>query len=173
VACRFESRVVVVRRRGRHQRRRLAVAAATVLLALPIAALAAELRLSLDGIRSTRGSVVIGLYDSPETFARAMRPSAGFLNDPARFGAVVLRANTALQSTVVFGNLAPGRYAVIAFHDENGNGELDKSFLGLPLEPYGFSNGPHGSFRPPTFDEAAMHVDRDNSAIRIVLNMPG
>jgi hypothetical protein len=28
----------------------------------------------------------------------------------------------------------------MAFHDENGNGRLDKNFLGVPTEPYGFSN---------------------------------
>lgn len=143
-----------------------------MLVVAPLAAAAGELRISVDGIRSTRGSVVIGLYDNPETFVRAMEPSAGFLNDPARFGAVALRANGALKSTVVFGNLEPGRYAVIAFHDENGNGILDRNFLGVPLEPYGFSNGRHGYFRPPTFDEAAVVVDGGDGAIRIVLIMP-
>ena len=143
-----------------------------MLAALPLAAVADELRISVDGIRSTRGSVVIGLYDSPATFARALVPADSFLNDPARFGAVVLRANAALKSTVVFGNLEPGRYAAIAFHDENGNGKLDRNFLGMPLEPYGFSSGRHSYFRPPTFDEAAIVLEGSEGAIRIVLIIP-
>jgi uncharacterized protein (DUF2141 family) len=141
-------------------------------VALPSAAMADELRISVDGIRSTEGSVVIGLYDSPATFARAMVPADGFLIDPARFGAVVLRANAALKSTVIFGNLDPGRYAVIAFHDENGNGELDRNFLDVPTEPYGFSNAAQPRFRPPTFDEAAITLAGGDSAIRITLVLP-
>lgn len=163
---------MIMRRRARHRQRWPALAAAAALLALPPAAVADQLRISVDGIRSTRGSVVIGLYDSAETFARALLPSDGFLNDPARFGAVVLRANAALESSVVFDNLEPGRYAVIAFHDENGNGKLDKSFLGLPREPYGFSKGPHSACRPPTFGEAALRLDGGDSAVRIALTIP-
>src|SRR5690242_8487945 len=97
------------------------------LTALPVSA--AELRISIDGIRSVKGTVLIGLYDSPETYRYAIKAAGeeGFLNDPQRFAAVALRANAALKSSVVFSNLQPGRYAVIAFHDENSNGKLDKN----------------------------------------------
>ncbi|MBI2367370.1 MAG: DUF2141 domain-containing protein [Deltaproteobacteria bacterium] len=33
-----------------------------------------------------------------------------------------------------------GDYGVAVFHDENSNGKMDKNLLGMPLEPYGFSN---------------------------------
>jgi hypothetical protein len=49
---------------------------------------------------------------------------------------------------VVFSNVQPGRYAAIAFHDENGNGKPDKNFLGVPTEPYGFSNNVQGFLGP-------------------------
>lgn len=39
-----------------------------------------------------------------------------------------------------------GNYAVAVFLDENGNGKLDKTMIGFPKEPFGFSNG----FRPKT-----------------------
>ena len=50
------------------------------------------------------------------------------------------RAPPAAGEEFVFDDLAPGRYAVAAYHDVNGNGELDKVPPGLPTEPYGFSN---------------------------------
>ena len=31
-------------------------------------------------------------------------------------------------------------YTVVVYHDENGNEEFDKNFLGIPKESYGFSN---------------------------------
>lgn len=34
-----------------------------------------------------------------------------------------------------------GAYALVVFHDENDNGEIDHNFLHLPSEALGFSNG--------------------------------
>ena len=73
---------------------------------------------------------------------------------------------------MVFSNLGSGRYAAVALHDENGNGKLDKNFLGVPAEPYGFSNNVQGFLSPPSFDEAAMVVGDGNKAIRIALILP-
>jgi uncharacterized protein (DUF2141 family) len=39
-----------------------------------------------------------------------------------------------------FEGLAAGAYAVVVFHDENGNGAIDHGLLG-PSEPLGFSGG--------------------------------
>lgn len=59
------------------------------------------------------------------------------------------------QAELRFPDIAPGAYALVVFHDENDNGEIDHDFLRLPSEPLGFSNG----FRPgplsglPSFDK--------------------
>ncbi len=52
---------------------------------------------------------------------------------------------------VIIRNLAPGKYAVQYYHDENLNGSLDKSRLGIPTEGYGFSNNAYGMFGPKPF----------------------
>jgi uncharacterized protein (DUF2141 family) len=49
--------------------------------------------------------------------------------------------------------------AISAYHDENGNGQLDKNSLGIPSERYGFSGGARGLTGPPSFDEAAVLLD--------------
>ena len=36
-------------------------------------------------------------------------------------------------------NVPPGTYAAQAFHDEDDNGKLDRTLLGLPKEAMGFS----------------------------------
>jgi len=155
-------------------KRSIQIAAAAALVALPFPAGASELRVTVEGIRSAHGTVLIGLYDNPESFERAVKASdrEGFLIDPDRFGAVALRANAAMRCTVIFGNLEPGRYAAIAFHDENGNGKLDKNFLGVPAEPYGFSKNVQGFLGPPTFGDAAILLGDGDSAISIVLTLP-
>jgi uncharacterized protein (DUF2141 family) len=144
----------------------------TVLLILfPSSVMASELRITVEGIRSSHGTILIGLYDSLETFTRAIELSDkdGFLNDPNRFAAVALRANVAMRSAVVLTNLAPGSYAIILFHDENGNGKLDKNALGVPTEPYGFSNNVQGFLGPPAYKEAVMEINADDKAVRIAL----
>jgi uncharacterized protein (DUF2141 family) len=56
---------------------------------------------------------------------------------------------------VTFTAVKPGRYAVRAFLDLNGDGKLNRNPLGMPTEPFGFSNGavPHGG--APGWDEAS------------------
>lgn len=44
------------------------------------------------------------------------------------------------KAQLFFRNIKYGKYAVTAFHDENGNGKLDHNFLHMPAEPLGFSN---------------------------------
>ena len=140
-----------------------------ILSTLPVNA--SELRITVEGIRSPHGTILIGLYDSFESFTRAIELSDkdGFLNDPNRFAAVALRANAAMKSAVVLTNLDPGHYAIILFHDENGNGKLDKNALGVPTEPYGFSNNVRGFLGPPAFEEAIMEVNVGDKAVHITL----
>jgi uncharacterized protein (DUF2141 family) len=139
------------------------------LLSLPAAA--GELRVSVEGLRSAAGTILIGLYDSARSFDRAIELSdkEGFLNDPDRVAGVALRANPALEGGVVFTNVTPGRYAIILFHDEDGNGRLDKNFWGVPTEPYGFSNDAQGFLGPPDYKDAAMELEGGNRSVEIAL----
>ena len=55
------------------------------------------------------------------------------------------------QTTV---KLPFGEHAITLFIDFNGNKKIDKNFLGIPKEPYGFSNNVIGNMSAPTFDQA-------------------
>jgi uncharacterized protein (DUF2141 family) len=59
---------------------------------------------------------------------------------------------------VDFEGLEPGEYAIKAFHDLNSNGEMDFNMLGIPREPYGFSNDARATFSPPAFKDAKFIV---------------
>ncbi len=71
------------------------------------------------------------------------------------------------------------RLAIAAHHDRNDNGKLDKNALGIPTEPYGFSNNPRGMFGPPSFEQSAINQssldvsllpDEESVVISIVLH---
>jgi uncharacterized protein (DUF2141 family) len=54
--------------------------------------------------------------------------------------------------------VAYGDYAVAAFQDRNRNDKLDRHVLGMPKEPYGFSNDARGVFGPASWKEARVRV---------------
>ncbi|MCJ2082543.1 DUF2141 domain-containing protein [Methylobacterium sp. J-090] len=69
---------------------------------------------------------------------------------------------------VVFADVEPGAYAVAAFQDQNGNRRLDRTGLGLPTEPYGFS-GPSERTARPDFARAQVAVREPGLALRVRL----
>lgn len=72
-------------------------------------------------------------------------------------------------STCIIDSLFPGTYAVKVFQDVNGNAVLDKSWLGWPVEPVGYSNeAPINSGEPP-FRLAAFSLGAGSHTERILL----
>ena len=107
---------------------------------------AADLTITVTGIRSADGLVRLAIFDNADEFPVGEKYAARDV--PAR----------AVAQTVVFTGLKPGRYAVAMHHDENGNKEMDTYFFGFPKEGYGFSRDAPVFFGPPDFDETAVTV---------------
>jgi len=53
----------------------------------------------------------------------------------------------------VIESLPYGEYAVMLYHDENGNDKLDKNIVGVPKEPYGFSNNARARLGLPLYEQ--------------------
>ncbi|MGP1276250.1 MAG: DUF2141 domain-containing protein [Caulobacterales bacterium] len=104
---------------------------------------AATVRFELTGFDGQRGLVSIALYADGETW----------LGDGAVASASVPVDGASV--TVVFEGLAPGQYAAVAYHDVNGNDDLDTGMMGIPSEPLGYSEGARGRFGPARFNDAA------------------
>lgn len=66
-----------------------------------------------------------------------------------------------------FDGIAPGTYAVVGYHDVNGNDEFDK-FLGVPREPYALSSKA-GDKMVPTFADAALKINKGDNTVIIRL----
>ena len=107
-----------------------------------------EVSATVTGLRSDKGRVLACLTARPSAFPDCAKdPSAHAVSVPA--GATV---------DLAFGEVPKGRYAISLFHDENGNGRLDKKLL-MPSEGYGFSRDAPVRFGPPRFAAAAFAVD--------------
>ncbi len=129
---------------------------AAALLLAPLAAGAADLRVTVSDGPAAAATLYVALFDTAEGFAADKSVAAQIT--PLRDGAAQL----------VFLGLPAGRYVLKLFADENGNAKLDTNMMGLPTERYGFSNDARGNFGPPTFDAATLRVDADiTTAVRL------
>lgn len=65
---------------------------------------------------------------------------------------------------------APGEYALVSYHDKDGNRKLKKAWNLKPKEPYGVSNNPViESLRLPRWAEASFYVPQEG--IEVVINL--
>ena len=106
----------------------------------------ADLTVTIAGVVSDEGNVVIAMYDQPAEFPQG-KPMRG-----------EIIAAAAGIVTVVFKEVLPGRYALSAFHDINANGKLDTNTFGIPIEPYGASRDARCEYGPPSFEDASFVV---------------
>jgi uncharacterized protein (DUF2141 family) len=104
----------------------------------------ASLTITIDRVSPRGGILRLGLYDA-----------ASYPDDDSTPIAAADVPVTGGQMTITLKDLPPGRYAIESFQDVNANGKMDTSWLGLPLEPYGFSRDARALLSKPAFDSAA------------------
>jgi uncharacterized protein (DUF2141 family) len=116
-------------------------------------ALAAELVITVDRIRSDKGDIFVAVYAGPAEWPDKS-VLANTQKQRAERGGVVFRLD-----------LPPGIYAANGFHDENGNGKFDINFLGIPLEGYMFSNNVMPFLSAPSFASASFKLPIEGTSI--------
>jgi uncharacterized protein (DUF2141 family) len=120
---------------------------------------AADLKVHIIGLRSTQGVMRLSLYDQAETFLQA----------EGRLVSANLMRLQAAGASICFADLPPGQYAITVHHDENNDGKLNRNFVGIPLEGYGFSNDARSTLGPPSFTKAAVTLQNQDQVITITL----
>jgi len=137
----------------------LAMLASLVVPTMAQANPSGNLRIVVDGIQSQQGQVCVSLFAGSQGFPdksdRAVRAQCV----PVGKG----------RTAVTFQNLALGNYAIAVYHDRNGNGKLDRNFLGIPTEGFGFSRNPVIRTSAPRFSEAAVFVAGTETTAQIQL----
>lgn len=107
----------------------------------------ASLDITITGIKSDQGVIRLALCPPDTRFPDCK-------SHIVRSASLAITQGTA---RTLLSGLAPGRYAVSAFHDANANAKLD-TFAGIPKEGYGFSRNPPFKPRAPKFSEAEIAV---------------
>jgi len=125
---------------------------------------AANLEVAVQKVSGSNGKIKLMLFDREEGFRKEEKArQVQALPLVAAAGATTSAINT------VFRELPPGRYAVVVYHDENNDGQLNRRFGMFPTEGYGLSTNKKPS-GPPKFKDAAFDVLEGENRIVIDLN---
>lgn len=129
----------------------------SVLLFSNAAKTTATLQVEITNIKSKKGTLRMGIYLPNEKFG---------VNKPGITKIIDIKSTS--NQTATF-ELEPGRYALAIYHDLNGNDAMDKNFVGIPKEPYGFSKNFRPKFSAPSFEDCAFEVLADGKNISVKL----
>jgi uncharacterized protein (DUF2141 family) len=106
------------------------------------------LKVTISNIQEDKGNIRLGLYKDAATFPITGKQYKGY-----EFAVKNHKASIEIH------HIPPGKYAIAVLHDVNSNQKMDKNILGIPLEPYGFSNNARATFSAPTFESASFQHD--------------
>lgn len=108
---------------------------------------AQKLTITVKNIKEHTGTLMIGVYDEQHYMSTTAASTEAKADKD--------------EVTVTVTLPASGKYAVAIFQDKNGNGKLDTNFMGIPNEPFGFSNLKSYPMGTPKFKTAAFDLDKD------------
>ena len=119
-----------------------------------------NLNVKVKGLESNEGSLRILLFNSESVFPDYERYA--FFN--------IARDLKKDEPSETF-NVPFGEYAVVVYHDKNGNGKLDRNFFGKPCEVRAFSML-SGYCEAPSYSECSFQFSADDMTITISLGQP-
>ena len=124
--------------------------AAIWILVFAEAVRAESLKIVLTNVHVSEGTIML----------QVLRGEAEFNGEGEPIMSVLQRAETGEMSFTASA-LPKGEYAIRVMHDTNGNGKLDTNFVGIPSEPWAFSNNAVGNFGPPKWADVRFTLDGD------------
>ena len=110
----------------------------------------AELVIKILNIEENNGLIHFAIYDKPEFFPENEGKKIGFKK----------MVTELVDEQVIITDLKESFYAIAIYHDQNSNNKFD-TFLSIPQEKFGFSNDAKVFFGPPSFDEAAFYLKKN------------
>jgi uncharacterized protein (DUF2141 family) len=142
----------------------------------PAAAPTAEASLIIEvlGFTDATGNATLGLLASEDDFK-----SVDLRKDRKNFlkyfcslqDTRIVRVGNDMVATFKIDHLNPGDYVALSFHDKNRNGKVDANLIGVPVEPFGFSNDVRPQMLPipksPTWKATAFTVKAGENRIRM------
>lgn len=106
-----------------------------------------NLILQIENISSDHGALMVAVFARPDDF----------LKEGRECWRKRIETFTQGRHRMEIADFPHGQYAIAVYHDVNGNGKLDKNLVGIPSEPYAFSNNPRAKWKRPNFLDSRVH----------------
>ena len=110
-----------------------------------------ELQINVSNIESS-GNLIIAVWSNPDSWNSNATNSLG-QKEGFDYGFKEWVEKDKFSTTI---NLPKGIYLISILLDENQNNILDKNFIGMPVEQYGFSTEKKIRFRKPKVSEGSI-----------------
>jgi uncharacterized protein (DUF2141 family) len=117
------------------------------------------LTVKVANVKEFKGSIRMAVYNN-EKF---------FLSETQVFCGAITPLAPETSPTLSCDKLPFGQYAVAVYHDLNNNNKMDKNALGIPTEPYAFSNNVGVKWRSPKFADAVFVLSNAKQELTISL----
>lgn len=128
-----------------------------LITAFTLSATTQNIAVLVSGIEKQTGNIIVSVFDDAKSFPAKGRELA-LITVPADAETVKIPIN----------DIKPGEYAFAVLHDVNANGKCDSNMIGMPKEPFGFSNNVKPKLKVPSFDQVKVNVT-DGMIIKIKL----
>ena len=111
---------------------------------------------------------ILSLHDTEhDVYIAVSRKTDGFPDKPDMAKAIIVKPAGKNNISITVTDLPYGKYAILVFQDMNGNKKLDKNFLGIPTEPFAFSNNYKPMFSAPRWEDCEFEYSANSNTVTI------
>lgn len=111
-----------------------------------------DLKVTVTHVKKQKGSVEMAIFNDRNSFIIKGKEYKSYT-----------KVVTNDSIVFIFKDLAKADYAISTYQDINSDKECNLNFLGIPKEPYGFSNNFKPKFSKPTFEDCIIELDKNKS----------
>lgn len=124
---------------------------------LHVKAHAQNTQVHITGVRSEKGKIILKIFKDQASFEKEQAfKTQSFDKKMIKNGELTVNID-----------LPTGTYGLTLLDDENSDGKLEKSFVGMPKEGFGFSNYFLQKMKKPTFDEFKTQIKSEGNKVHI------
>ena len=117
----------------------------------------ANVTLEFTNLRTNKGHIRIGLYDTEDAFRK----------EKAFQLSKIKKTNLVTNSFSAQVSLPIGDYGISVLDDENNNEVMDYNLIKMPKEGFGFSNYYHSGFTKPKLSQFLVSIKERSNTVKI------
>lgn len=121
-----------------------------------------DIEVEVGPIHQQQGSIELAIFDKPKVFLQKNKSLKKY-------------SKSVQGSSIKFmlRKLTKGHYAISLYQDLNSDQKCNLNFVGIPLEPFGFSNNYKPFLKRPSFKDCQFNLQKDTSIhINLIGQLP-